>query len=129
MKYLRVAVCGAVGWADVERIESVLSSLLTNNQRIILLTGMADGADLIARNWAINNGVEVHAECLELGEYPGPMHRYNYKLLSWKPDRVIAFKENFDPDARPNGFEPGTEHLVRLAHEAGCVVQIIRGPI
>ena len=85
---------------------------------------MADGADAIARNWAATNRVEVSAECLDPGEYPGPMHDYNKKLIGWQPDVVLAFKDGFDPTVRPNGHEPGTEHLVRLAREASIEVRI-----
>ena len=35
-----------------------------------------------------------------------------------------AIKATFDPSARPDGHEPGTEHLVRLAREAGVPVGV-----
>lgn len=120
----RVAVCGSVGWTGVAAIDVVLDGLLVEHGHLVVLTGMADGADAIARTWAERNGVELIAECLTPGPYPGPMHAYNEWLLNSQVDLVLAFKDRFDPMARPNGYEPGTEHLVRRAQERGIEVRV-----
>ena len=125
---MRVAVCGAVGWTDAATIERALDELLAEHGDLVVLTGMADGADRIARRWARRNGRPLWAECLEPGEYPGPMHAYNERLIGHGPDLVLAFKEAFDPAARLRRAEPGTEHLVRLARAAGIATIVQRHP-
>ncbi len=124
---MRVAVCGSVAWTDRETIIRELDRLLADHSTIAVLTGMADGADAIARDWAIDHDVELVAACLDPGEYPGPMHAYNEWLIELGPDLVVAFKDGADPTARQRGHEPGTEHLMRLAAEAGIAVHLIAG--
>ena len=124
---MRVAVCGGVGWTDTTTICAELDRLLAataDAADMVVLTGMATGADEVARDWAQRSQVELVAECLDAGEYPMPMHDYNEKLIGWHPDIVLAFKEGFDPTALRSGHEPGTEHLVRLARQAQIKVRV-----
>lgn len=128
---MRVAVCGSVAWTAPGPIEAALDELLANSDDpalLMVLTGMAEGADEIARTWAADRGVTIFAERLDDGPYPGPMHTYNERLIAMRPDLVLAFKAAFDPsahrcDGRP---EPGTEHLVRRAIESGIETLVFR---
>ena len=122
----RVLVTGATSWADREMVERLLAeyadrkSGLGGSFRII--TGMADGADEFARDWAETNDVLLLAEPLELGEYPGPMHTYNDKMLGWAPELVLAFKADFDPGWERDECVAGTEHMARIAARRGIPV-------
>jgi len=122
----RVLVTGSVDWADRAAIEDVLDDLLARQQEVggsfRILTGMADGADEIARTWAETHSVALLAEPLEPGEYPGPMHRYNEKMLAWQPQIVLAFKEPIAADWASAECGAGTEHMCRIAAAAGVTV-------
>lgn len=120
-----VLVTGSVRWASSELIEAELDALLSQVELaevgdLTVLTGMADGADAIARQWAERNGVSLRAELLGLGIYPEPMHRYNEEMLSQNPDLVLAFKEGIDLVGNPDA---GTEHMCRIAEAKGITVK------
>lgn len=127
---LRVAVVGSTTWSDRDRVVSALDSLLVGPPGMVVMTGMADGADALARQWAADNDHPLLAHPLEHGRYPGPMHRYNEMMMSWCPDLVLAFKENFDANWKSEACVAGTEHFCRLAFDQGVPVlrQVSSGP-
>ena len=118
---MKVLVTGSTQWVDPEAIESTLDEYRQLHPELIVVTGMADGADQVARDWARKHQVTLLAEPLTAGDYPGPMHRYNERMLSWEPDVVLAFKEDLDLIGRP---QAGTEPMCLLAQAADVVVRI-----
>ncbi len=120
----RVLVTGSVRWADGEMIEQALTELHARHPEgsFRVLTGMAEGADEFARRWAAQNDVPCMAHELDVGEYPRPMHNYNEQLLAWNPDLVLAFKDNFDLEWQSQLCFAGTEHMCRIAAQAGVPV-------
>lgn len=123
---IRVLVTGSTTWTDFWAVDSALSELAERAAEegvsLQVLTGMADGADELARRWARQHGVSFHAETLEQGRYPGPMHRYNEQLLDLDPDVVLAFKENFHAEWDLDTCVGGTEHMCRIAARVGVPV-------
>lgn len=119
----RVLVTGSVRWRDRVVIEQALDDI-AESRPIELLTGMAAGADEIARAWAVSSGVSLRAEPLGNGAYPAPMHAYNETMLSWQPHVVLAFKHDFDPNWSNESCVAGTEHMCRIANEEGVPVQL-----
>ncbi len=124
-----VVVTGSVGWTNAEVIEESLRELATRKSAsegsLRVITGMASGADEIARTWAADhakNGVSLFAEPLKPGPYPHPMHSYNHKMLAMKPNLVLAFKEQFDDRWAMPSCLAGTEHMCRIAADAGIAV-------
>ena len=124
----RVLVTGSVRWRDREMIENALAEWATNSP-IEVITGMASGADEIARDWAARTGVAWRAEPLGRGNYPEPMHAYNEQMLEWGPDVVLAFKDDFDAGWASTDCVAGTEHMCRIATEAGVSVVLNGWPI
>ncbi len=122
----RVVVTGSVNWSDRAVIELALDELATRQAAtggsFRVITGMADGADEIARTWAEANHVNLLAEPLTAGDYPGPMHQYNEKMLSWAPELILAFKDDFDFEWSSPLCIAGTEHMCRIAAAAGIPV-------
>ncbi len=119
----RVVVCGGVAWTDAATIHAELERFRGASGAMEIVTGMADGADRIARTWAVDNSVACVAKRLDPGPYPRPMHTYNEQMLAMNPDVVLAFKSNFG-DTTDRIYEPGTEHMVRIAREAGVPVLV-----
>lgn len=122
----RVLVTGSTTWVEPVAIESMLETFaqepVLRGSSLVVLTGMAEGADTIAREWAVARSVNLYAELLEPGECPGPMHRYNEALLRHGPDVVLAFKDDFDVDWASDSCVAGTEHMCRIAARAGVPV-------
>lgn len=125
---VRIVVTGSVGWIDRSLLEQVLDDYRARSREhggsFRIITGMAEGADQIARNWAGANGVTIVAEPLQTGEYPGPMHDYNERMLRWRPDLVLAFKESFGEDWASPACVAGTEHMCRIAMEHNVPVLV-----
>lgn len=124
--WARVLVTGSVFWDDYQLIDAVLTKhalpAQDKGRSICIITGTAAGADEIARSWARREGIEVFAHDLNEGPYPVPMHRYNEEILALEPDLVLAFKERFDDDWQSEDCIAGTEHMCRIAAQAGVRV-------
>jgi len=121
-----VLVTGSTLWSNSIMIETLLNQAYRlehgETTPFRILTGMAKGADTVARNWASLNEVVCLAE--DIGHLPSPelVKAYNRKLLAHKPDVVLAFKMNFDPNWISDTCEYGTEHMCRIAAKAGIPV-------
>jgi hypothetical protein len=85
-----------------------------------VISGMARGADIIARDWAKANDIpvlEFPAKWEELGRSAGP--KRNIQMLKeGKPTHVIAF---FPKGKRTKG----TEHMISISKEKGIPVKVI----
>ena len=126
LKPARVLVTGCTRYDDVLSIVEALrlcrQHAAAGAKSFRIITGMAEGADEIARLWAKENGVHLLAEALEAGDYPGPMHAYNHLMLDWHPELVLAFKTDFARDWDRADCIKGTEHMCRIAAETGLPV-------
>lgn len=126
MDIARVVVTGSTRFTDQALEWDVLmkasSVARARGASFRVLTGTAEGADELAREWAQRNNVNLFAEDLESGPYPEPMHRYNEQLLSLRPDVVLAFKAEFDANWASPACIAGTEHMCRIASEASIPV-------
>ena len=106
---MRVLVTGGRSYANRELVQVVLD----NANATAIIAGGAKGADALAADWAIANGVQLHefaADWAGYGPAAGPLR--NQRMLDeGKPDRVVAF---------PGG--KGTADMVRRARKAGVEV-------
>lgn len=116
---MRVLVTGGRAYQDHARVHAVLDKLHAEVGIDLIIQGGARGADYLAWDWAINNGVrqdQYDADWGTHGTFAGPM-RNTQMLYEGKPDLVIAF---------PGGR--GTADMVRKARKAGVqVVEIADG--
>jgi hypothetical protein len=106
---IKALVCGGRDFKD----RPFVINVLTNLNPDIVIQGGAEGADLIAKEWAMANFKPVWtfpADWDEHGKAAGPIR--NQQMIDWgKPDFVIAF---------PGG--KGTADMVRRANTAGLDV-------
>lgn len=129
---MRVLVCGSREWEDNELIRTVLTGMLRMHElagvgeSFTLIEGGAKGADRTARAWADDYGdygvvVETFfADWHKEGKAAGPIR--NKKMLEQgRPDLVVAFKDNFNH----NLDRGGTEHMVKIAKEAGVKTVLV----
>lgn len=109
----RILVCGGRHYADAARIHEVMSSLIADHGRFVLISGMAQGADIMSWLWARGHGLETAdfpADWGGLGLSAGPIR--NRKMLAeGRPDLVVAFPGN-----------KGTADMVGVARAAGVAV-------
>jgi len=106
-----VIVCGGRNYSNRDRVYSALNAVHAKKTIKMLIQGGADGADRIAKDWAmLIKGIQVvtfHASWIPLGGAAGPIRNAN--MLIMKPDGLIAF----------NGGD-GTKGMIALA-ESGDV--------
>lgn len=110
---MRVLVCGGRKYWNEEAVFSTLHGLAEKHGWLTVIQGGADGADLLAREWAqlcYHGLVTVRADWAAHGRAAGPI-RNQQMLDSAKPDLVVAF---------PGGN--GTADMVRRARAAGVPV-------
>jgi len=126
---VRVLVCGSRTFSDViicSMLDGIADRMLNAKSALVIITGMARGADTIAVDWANANGITLH-------EYPADWERHgrragylrNVEMLErGNPDLVLAFVD------KPLIASKGTAMMVNLARRAGVktyVVEAING--
>lgn len=121
---MRVIVCGSRDWTDYDMIRDVLRRGVNHYGVFTVVHGGARGADALAGIAARSLGLpeEEHpADWRGRGKIAGPER--NRLMLDLGADRVVAFKNGFDP-ASGRG---GTENMVKIAQEAGVPVSVYPG--
>lgn len=113
MNALRVLVCGGRLYADQGRLFAVLDDLRARFGALCVIEGGAQGADHLARKWALKHGqdlVTFEADWKKYGRGAGPIR--NQRMLDeGKPDRVLAF---------PGG--KGTADMIRRARQTDVYI-------
>jgi hypothetical protein len=107
-----VLVTGGRDFADRRWLSEVLTELNARYNFRCLIHGAARGADSLAEEWGLQNGVypkPFPADWQKHGRKAGPIR--NAEMLKEKPDLVIAF---------PGG--KGTADMVKRAKQAGIEV-------
>jgi predicted Rossmann-fold nucleotide-binding protein len=111
---MKVIVCGGRNFRSPAQVFRALDRLHQETPITELMQGGATGADQFAMEWAATKPeikrYVCHADWETHGRAAGPIR--NEKMLTWKPDLVVAF---------PGGV--GTADMVRRAEAAGVPVQ------
>ena len=126
---MKVLVTGSRDWDDSFLVDVVLWGLFTRHAALFTVAhGAARGADTMAHNWVDLYGSRLGASEARYpadwekdGKAAGPIR--NQRMLDeFKPDLVVAFKNDMDPELKRGG----TEHMVRIAKKAGVPVVVVR---
>lgn len=105
----RVLVTGGRDYTDRGRVFKDLSRIHEKHRDMVLISGMANGADQLAFDYACMFDVDYEgyaAKWRDDGKAAGPLR--NQRMIETKPDLVVAF---------PGG--KGTEDCVERAKKAG----------
>lgn len=116
---MRILVCGSRDWTDAFAINCVLNGYLSDGDAFTVISGMANGADSIAAEWARLNEqelLEFPAQWEMYGKSAGPV-RNRAMLNNGKPDFVWAFKTHAE--------SRGTNHMVNIARRAGVRTYVV----
>lgn len=115
----RALICGSRTWDDPYPIHQVIAAL---PNEAVIISGIAEGADLLAQRWANHIGHPTAifpAEWGKHGKAAGPIR--NQRMLDeGDPDVVWAFID------KPLEESRGTADMVRRAKEAGVPVYVVR---
>jgi hypothetical protein len=110
---MQVLVCGGRNYGDRRSVYECLDGLVP--RPTLLITGGANGADMLAADWAGYRQVPkliFRADWERHGRAAGPIR--NQQMLECKPDLVVAFAGG-----------RGTADMVRRAKAAGIHVMEI----
>ena len=110
---MRVLVTGGRTFDDIELLETTLDAVHATNLISVLIHGAASGADTMAGEWAIRQGVEVvacPANWKQYGRRAGPIR--NREMLELSPDLLVAF---------PGGR--GTADMISAAEQKGIPIR------
>jgi predicted Rossmann-fold nucleotide-binding protein len=110
---MRVLVCGGRDFSDAAAVRRALQAVHDKYLIGLIIEGGALGADRLARQWAIDNGVPYctyAADWKKHGKAAGPM-RNERMIAEGEPDAVVAF---------PGGR--GTADMIGKARAAGLRV-------
>lgn len=109
-------VCGDRNWTNKNLIKEKLQ-VLQNKGFDVIIEGEARGADLLARQVALELGIEVigvPAVWNKYGKGAGPIR--NQKMLDiGKPEIVLAFHNDISSSK-------GTAHMINISKKAGISV-------
>ena len=109
----RILVCGGRDFRSFAFVDRHLRLVHEKHGISVVIEGDADGADRLAKRWAIMMGIPVEtypADWSGLGRRAGPI-RNRRMLDEGKPDAVVAF---------PGG--DGTRDMVNVARNKGVPV-------
>ncbi len=115
----KVIVAGSRDFTDYQLLEQKLNYYFSkrNVQDILIISGMARGADKLAVKYAMKNGVDHHpmpALWKMFGKRAGYLRNDHMLELA---DAVVAFWD---------GISKGTKHMIDSALEKGIPVRVVK---
>jgi hypothetical protein len=117
---LKILICGCRKWSNYDSILAVVKGLIKNYGEVVIVEGECSGADILARQAAIECCVPFRgypAEWNRYGNAAGPIR--NQQMIDEEhPDMCIAFHP-FLPGSK------GTKDMVNKARQAGIETYII----
>ena len=111
----KVLICGARDWSDKSAIDRLIDNLIESHGRdkLIIIEGGAEGADMLARISATERSVHVaEVRALWQTRHRGAGPQRNSAMLGLDPDEVHAFHEDLSTSK-------GTKDMVRRARSQG----------
>jgi len=110
---MRVLVTGGRTFEDIQLLETTLEDVHKSEAISVLIHGAANGADILAGEWAARHDIKVvacPADWKRYGRGAGPVR--NREMLELSPDLLVAF---------PGGT--GTADMVSAAEKKGISIR------
>jgi hypothetical protein len=121
VKRTRIIVCGSRSFADYKLLQRTMDQLTDKMEGVLVLSGTADGADILGEKWAFSRMHPVerwHPEWMKYGAKKAPLRR-NEEMVK-HAHACVAFWD---------GESTGTMHCYNLARKAGLKTKLVKvGP-
>ena len=116
--YFRVIIAGSRNFVNYEMLRDTMDKLLANiEEDIVVVCGMARGADLLGKMYADEKGYIVDkfpADWVRYGKAAGYIRN---EQMAKNADALVAFWD---------GSSRGTKHMIDLAKKYGLKIRIKR---
>lgn len=112
---IKVCICGSRTFHNAGYMRECLDTVLPQGEEIVILSGVALGADQAGERYAAGKGFKVErfpADWRKNGRSAGMIR--NKEMLE-AADLVFAFWD---------GNSPGTKHMIEAATEAGKLAEV-----
>ena len=119
---MKILVCGSRTFSQRTAIWNTIDKYLDGIEKneCIIIQGGAKGADLIAKEYCLDNGIKcvtVEAEWDKYGMAAGPIR--NQKMLDMKPDLILAFSD------KSLNKSKGTRDMVARALKENIELEVV----
>lgn len=112
---MRVIVAGGRSFNNRHVLNKVLSYLFSKRTDIVIVCGMARGADLLGKEYASEHSIPVNEYPADWGKYgKSAGYKRNTEMVE-NADALVAFWD---------GQSRGTKHMIDIAHEMGLIVKV-----
>lgn len=112
----KVIIAGGRDFNDYDKLKEFCNKVLTNQDEITVVCGMARGSDMLGYRYANEKGYlieEFPAEWDKYGKKAGYIR--NQAMADANSDALIAFW---------NGESRGTKHMIDIVKEKGLKIKI-----
>ena len=113
----KVIIAGGRDFDDYELLRDKCRKLLTNKERIVIVSGTANGADKFGEVFAINHLYDVERYPADWDLHGKSAGYIRNSQMADVADALVAF---WDSKSR------GTKHMIDLARKKGLLVRIVR---
>lgn len=120
MQYIRLVIAGGRDFNNYQTVADNASHLLdklkVNPDEVILICGMAPGADTLGLTWAQNHGIKVESYPADWGLYGKSAGPIRNREMAQVATHLLAFWD---------GESKGTKNMIEMAHLHGVQTIII----
>lgn len=118
MKEFRVIIAGSRDFQDQKLLYETMDKLLQNKRRrekIVVICGMAKGADLMGARYAKDRGYKIRYFPAEWDKYGKKAGMIRNEEMAKNADALVAFW---------NSVSPGTKNMIETAAKYNLAVRI-----
>ena len=119
----RIIIAGSRGFTDYQYLKSKMEQFIKEhpNQRFVIISGTANGADKLGERFAIEKGIELR-------RFPAEWNKYGKRAGYLRNVQMLDFAAQADGEsvlmAFWDGSSKGTRHMVKIAKNAGITVNV-----
>jgi len=111
-----VIIAGSRTFDDYDLMEKYCNLMLEDWNPLAIICGMARGADLLGRRWAISKGIPVLEMPADWKSSPRRAGFIRNEAMRDIADAALVFW---------NGHSSGSAHMIRIMREAGKSVVVV----
>jgi len=114
---MKVIIAGGRDFKDYNKLKDSCDKILINQNNIEIVSGTANGADILGERYAQEKGYEVKKFPAKWDEYGKKAGYMRNQEMGEYADGLIAFWD---------GKSKGTKHMIDIANKKGLKVRVIK---